>query len=691
MKENFADHFAEIKKRLTNRLLQIIRYSFLFLFLGNGQVFGEETTIDLKNLETSPIYLANSMLVLEDPNNQLDFETIRSPEYAGKFLKLPSSKEAFNFSYSKSTYWLRIQVQNPNPIPKDTVIVVAYPRLKTLDLFFQSTKEFKQIHSGYTIPLSLRPYKSRFFVFPIQFSGNTNVTIYLKVNSPNAINLPIQLWDKVAYDRHEIDDHVIQAIYFGIALAMAIFNLFVFFILKDSNYLLYVLLVLSTALTIASHNGIASEYLWQNSPWMDQYLINILISVVLILFLVFMRNLLNTKKLVPKLDFVSKVLIVVQIILPIFYILSFDSFIKIMVVSHSFTAFWILFNAIICSFQKERIAYFFLLAFAFLFSALIVSTLRALGFIPTNSFTIDGPQFGSAAEMLLLAFALADRYNTIIKEKETAEALVKSNLEKSNLDLEEKVKERTYVLNKTLSAMRRDLFVAKKIQENSLITDPKLFHQLHLVYRYLPVSEVGGDFFDVCQLNETKFRILIADATGHGVHAAMITMAIKGLYDNIKNFELMPSKVMEIFNEEFMDNFVSLNSLLTALILDIDIDKKTIQFASAGHPAAVLLKKNEIQLLEKTGRMMGLKKQTHYGQSELHWETGDRLFLFTDGVFEAFNPKEEEFGEEKAYALFQSTRNLSLDAAEDHLLKTLQIFLNGQDRQDDLTILGIDL
>ncbi|TGL39199.1 7TM diverse intracellular signaling domain-containing protein [Leptospira perdikensis] len=673
-------------KGFYNRSLALI----LSLFLGSFEIFADDLKININSIGSSPLYLTNSMLVLEDPTNILSFEAVQSASYQSKFIKVPSSKEAFNFSYSKSTYWLRVHLQNSDPTPKDIVIVVAYPRLKTMDLYFQSPKEFIQIHSGYSVPLSFRPYKSRFFVFPIQFSGNSNATIYLKVNSPNAINLPIQLWDKVAYDRHEIDDHVVQALYFGIAFAMAVFNLFVFFILKDSNYLFYVLLVLSTALTIASHNGIASEYLWQNSPWMDQYSINLLISIVLILFLVFMRNLLNTKKLVPKLDFVSKVLIIIQMILPVLYILSFDSFIKIMVVSHSFTAFWILVNAITCSFRKERIAYFFLLAFAFLFSALIVSTLRALGFIPTNSFTIDGPQFGSAAEMLLLAFALADRYNTIIKEKETAETLVKFNLEKSNFDLEEKVKERTQILNRTLSAMRRDLFVAKKIQENSLITDPTLIKRLNLVYRYLPVSEVGGDFFDICQLNEFKYRILIADATGHGVHAAMITMAIKGLYDNIKTFELSPSKVMEIFNEEFMDNFVSLNSLLTALIVDIDIATKTIQFASAGHPPAVLLRKNQIQLLEKTGRMMGLKKQTHYGQSELTWDVGDRLFVFTDGVFEAFNLKEEEFGEESLYHLFQSTRNLGLAEVEDHLLKTLQIFLNGQDRQDDLTILGID-
>ncbi|PJZ84363.1 SpoIIE family protein phosphatase [Leptospira harrisiae] len=665
-------------------------YFVLVLILGTS-IYADETPINIKDSDISPLYLANSILVLEDPTNRLNFEEIVSSKLESKFIKVKSSKEAFNFSYSNSTYWLKVVLENKSFSSKDITFVVSYPRLQTLDFYFRSQKTIKKISSGYSVPILNRPYQSRFFVFPISFPENSTATVYFKVKSPNSINLPIQLWNKNLYDRHEINDHVIQAIYFGIAIAMALFNLFLFFILRDSNYFLYVLIVTSTAFTIASHNGIASEYLWRDSPWMDQYSVNLFISVVLILFLVFMRSLLNTKQIIPKLDRMSILFILVQIVLPIFYINSFEFWIKILVFSHTVTSFWILFIGIVCSFQKERLAYFFLLAFAFLFFALILSTLRALGYLPTNSFTIDGPQYGSAAEMMLLAFALADRYHTIIKDKELAEEKAKLSLEKSNLDLEEKVKERTFALNRTLSAMKRDLFVAKKIQENSLAIEPILIKELNLVYRYLPISEVGGDFFDVSLIKDSKYRIFIGDATGHGVHAAMITMAIKGLYDPIKNFELPPAKVLEIFNEEFMDNFVSLNSLLTAMILDIDLKDKKIQYASAGHPAAVLLRKEQFQLLTKTGRMIGLKKQIHYEQSEVTFTKGDRLFVFTDGVFEAFNAKEEEFGEESLYQLFQSTTHLSLSDVEDNLLKTLQNFLNGQERQDDLTLLGLDL
>lgn len=654
-------------------------------------VFAESPVIKLTSLGESPIYLAKSMLVYEDNNHILNWNQVQLDEFQNQFQKYPSSEEAYNFSYSQSTFWLKIKIQNPTEEEIQTDIVVTYPRLKTLDLYVKTNTGTKVFPSGYIVPSNLRPYQSRFFVFPISFGKDSVTDVYIKVNSPNSINLPIQLWRQKNYDRHEIDDHVMQAMYFGIAIAMIVFNLFLFFILRDESYLLYVFVVLSIAITIAAYNGIASEYFWKHSPWLDQYAINLLISVVLILFLIFMRNLLHTKEILPKLDRINLIVIALQILLPIAYIISFDTFIRWLVFSHSITSLWILVIGVMCSLKKQRIAYFFLLAFAFLFLALIISTLRALGYIPTNVFTIEGPQYGSAAEMMLLAFALADRYNMIIREKEIAEANVKANLERSNLDLEEKVKERTSKLNQTLSAMRRDLFVAKNIQENSIRVSSELINELKLEYRYYPLSEVGGDFFDIIRLKDSKYRIMIADATGHGVHAAMITMAIKGLYDPIKQFELGPNQVLEIFNEEFMDNFVSLNSLLTAMILDIDLKEQTIQYASAGHPAAVLLQNGKREILAKTGRMIGLKKQTHYEMKTSHFENGNRLFVFTDGVYEAFNSKNEEFGEESLHNFLLSTTHLPLSQVEDNLLHTLNKFQNGIDRQDDLTILGFDL
>lgn len=76
---------------------------------------------------------------------------------------------------------------------------------------------------------------------------------------------------------------------------------------------------------------------------------------------------------------------------------------------------------------------------------------------------------------------------------------------------------------------------------------------------------------ELAKLNYSTYRIFIADATGHGVQAALITMAIKGIYDNIKNLDLGIAEVMSIFNNEFMEKYISLNSLMTCAMIDINV------------------------------------------------------------------------------------------------------------------------
>lgn len=106
----------------------------VFLFLTALEVFAENLSIDIQESDSSPLYIAKSMLVFEDKTNQLDFDSIRSRLFESKFIKVPSSEEAFNFSYSQSTYWLKIQLKNTNLNSKEIALVVSYPRLQTLDL-----------------------------------------------------------------------------------------------------------------------------------------------------------------------------------------------------------------------------------------------------------------------------------------------------------------------------------------------------------------------------------------------------------------------------------------------------------------------------------------------------------------------------------------------------------------------------
>ena len=112
---------------------------------------------------------------------------------------------------------------------------------------------------------------------------------------------------------------------------------------------------------------------------------------------------------------------------------------------------------------------------------------------------------------------------------------------------------------------------------------------------------------------------------------------------------------------------------------------------SAGHPALVCIKDNKMETLEKTGMMVGVKKNIQYQFAETKFNRGDRLFIFTDGIFEEFNTKEEEFGEERLHSILEETsKNASNQDSIKTVLDALDTFLESQDKQDDITVIGIE-
>jgi serine phosphatase RsbU (regulator of sigma subunit) len=104
----------------------------------------------------------------------------------------------------------------------------------------------------------------------------------------------------------------------------------------------------------------------------------------------------------------------------------------------------------------------------------------------------------------------------------------------------------------------------------------------------------------------------------------------------------------------------------------------------------VLIQKDKIELLGKTGMMIGLSADSRYDFDEYDFNFGDRLFIFTDGIFEQFNAALEEFGEEKVQSFLYKNRKQSTEETLEGIVKELDRFLGAVKRQDDITILGIE-
>ncbi|TGK28104.1 hypothetical protein EHQ12_13290 [Leptospira gomenensis] len=246
-------------------------------------------------------------------------------------------------------------------------------------------------------------------------------------------------------------------------------------------------------------------------------------------------------------------------------------------------------------------------------------------------------------------------------------------------------------LNKSFQIIKKDLSTATRIQKSILPSGFDQYQDVLVCAEYFPRDEVGGDLYDVARLGDGTYRFFLADATGHGVQGALITMAIKVNYEFVKYSGKSPGEILEILNTEFISKFRSLNLYYTCILADLDLKKGILRYSSAGHPEQILLQGREPHKLPKTGRMIGLSPTSIYRDKILKIDAGDKLFLFSDGLFEEQNEERRFFGEERLYEIFKSGSDEDVRQTVDLVLKELRDFLNGTPFQDDLTFIGIEI
>lgn len=285
---------------------------------------------------------------------------------------------------------------------------------------------------------------------------------------------------------------------------------------------------------------------------------------------------------------------------------------------------------------------------------------------------------------------LGDALKELKKNEEIRLGLMEE-LKKQNETLEEMVKERTAKLMNSLKIIQEDLETAKTIQRNILPLGIRKIAQLDFSSAFEPMSEVGGDVFDVVRIGDSKIRLFLADAIGHGVQAALITMAIKAEFDHLKFEAHTPADVLYSLNQIFIDRYGKKSNQFTAVIVDAELSKNEIVYACAGHNDPYIISKNNIIPLTESGVMLGLEKDVEYLNYSLPFQFGDSLFMISDGYLEQENDSGEFLGEQNLLEIFRASmnQNLNLSQTVDYLMERFHTFRGKEPMMDDVTILGI--
>jgi serine phosphatase RsbU (regulator of sigma subunit)/anti-anti-sigma regulatory factor len=216
-----------------------------------------------------------------------------------------------------------------------------------------------------------------------------------------------------------------------------------------------------------------------------------------------------------------------------------------------------------------------------------------------------------------------------------------AELERSNGALSHKVEQLEAlcgILEHQADEIQRDLRRAESIQRALLPSQMPPLGGFHVETLYRPGRHVGGDLYDVAALDDRHAALLVADACGHGVSAAMLSVLFKRrlrLCDEITGAPLSPARALADVNGALSENAMP-GMFVTVAYCLLDTETGEVTVASAGHPPVLWSRQNgELEAIERTGPALGMDREAQYGETRIRLDRGDRLLLFSDGVLGA--------------------------------------------------------
>lgn len=252
---------------------------------------------------------------------------------------------------------------------------------------------------------------------------------------------------------------------------------------------------------------------------------------------------------------------------------------------------------------------------------------------------------------------------------------------------------RTFANEERLVAINKELEIARRIQSSTLPQSVPTLAGLEIAARYAPMSAVAGDFYDFLCVDEKRVGILVADVTGHGVPAALIASMLKVTFAGQAAHAHDPARVLTGLNRSLCGKFEE--HFVTAAYLFVDLEKSLLYYSAAGHPPLMLgsrVTRNVLEI-EENGLMLGMFPEAAYSSVEIRVSPGDRCLLYTDGLFEAKNVAQEEFGKSRCKEFLERQHDIPATGFANALLDSIADFSghkSARAQEDDITLLVLD-
>ena len=294
--------------------------------------------------------------------------------------------------------------------------------------------------------------------------------------------------------------------------------------------------------------------------------------------------------------------------------------------------------------------------------------------------------------------ALADDYMTKPFDIDELVARIKTQLRLRQLQKE--IENKNQLLSQRNTELEANLDMARRFQLNLLPLDITEMNGLYISSFYKPIDKVGGDLFDIIPLGNGKTGVFISDVSGHGVPAAFLNITLKMtlravVEEEIKKItsDIYTFKFLEKINKRIMQ-YVNDDDFITALYSIIDVNNKMLYISSAGHPKAIIMRKegNLVSYIESRGLCLGFSRDASFTTNVVKLYPGDRIIYYTDGIPEMKDNNNRKLGSNGLINVIKKySQEIDPGSLTAKIVHELHQFSSDKEIEDDLTILCLEM